>query len=368
MASAPVLDLEALLTPIAGDAPAGEDLRTSASSPTLYYSLKDLRVAARAAERDPATTSMPKEWQEIATLAPKILVENSKDLEVVCWYIEALVRIHGFAGLRDGFALAQGLVERFWDSFISLPADDDGLVTRLMPITGLNGSGGAGTLLMPINNAPITGQNGDDGPFSYFNYEKASELSQRDAEFRAKRVAQGDTTLEVFTAAVTASGGQFYVDLIGDIEGALATFNGLTAQLDARAGAESPPSSSIQELLDTILRSVRAFSSSLVAAVAPPPSAEPAAIDDAPSSTGASLPAARVGAAQSREDALRTLLQLAEYFRTSEPQSPISTMLEETVRRARMSFSDLLAELLEDKAVWRSALTKAGINPPAQEG
>jgi type VI secretion system protein ImpA len=310
---------------------------------------------------------MPKEWQDIAALAPKILVENSKDLEVVCWYIEALVRIHGFAGLRDGFSLAQGLIERFWDSFNSLPADEEGLVTRLMPLTGLNGSGGDGTLLMPINNAPITGRDGDLGPYSYFNYEKASELAQRDPEVRARRVAQGDTTLEGFTATVNASGGQFYVDLIGDIEGALTNFNALTASLEAKAGPDAPPSSAIQELLDTILRSVRAFSGALVAAVAPPPaSPEALASDDAPAV--ASAAPVRVGAVQSREEALRVLLQLAEYFRTSEPQSPISNMLEETVRRARMSFSDLLAELLQDRAVWRSALTNAGIKPPPQEG
>jgi type VI secretion system protein ImpA len=366
MATSPVLDIEALLVPIAEDAPAGEDLRSSAASPTIYYSLKDLRVAARAAERDPATTAMPREWHDIATLAPKILAETSKDLEVVCWYIEALVRIHGFAGLRDGFALAHGLIERFWDTFNSLPADEEGLVTRLMPFTGLNGSGGGGTLLMPINNAPITSEHGDLGPYSYFNYEKASELQQRDPEVRAKRAAQGEATLENFTAAVTASGGQFYIDLLGDIDGALANFNGLTALLETKAGADAPPSSAIQELLDTILRNVRGFAGALVAATAPPAAAqESSASDDAPAA--ASAAPVRVGAVQSREDALRQLLQLAEFFRTSEPQSPISSMLEETVRRARMSFSDLLAELLQDKAVWRLALTNAGIKPP-QEG
>jgi type VI secretion system protein ImpA len=368
MASSPVLDIEALLVPIADDAPAGEDLRTSVASPTLYYSLKDLRVAARAAERDPSTTSMPREWHDIATLAPKIMVENSKDLEVVCWYLEALVRIHGFAGLRDGFALAQGLVDRFWDTFNSLPADEEGLVTRLMPFTGLNGAGGGGTLLMPINNAPITRQAGDLGPYSYFNYEKASELAQRDPEVRAKRAAHGEVTLENFTAAVTASGGQFYVDLLGDIDGALTNFNALTASLEAKAGADSPPSSAIQELLETILRNVRGFSGALVASVAPPPApSEAVSSDEAPGPTAVSAAPVRAGAAQSREDALRQLLQLAEFFRTSEPQSPVSSMLEETVRRARMSFSDLLAELLQDKAVWRSALTNAGIKPP-QEG
>jgi type VI secretion system protein ImpA len=57
------------------------------------------------------------------------------------------------------------------------------------------------------------------------------------------------------------------------------------------------------------------------------------------------------------------MLQLAEYFRINEPQSPISTILEETVRRGRLSFADLLAELLPDVDQWRTVLTNAGIKP-----
>jgi len=65
-----------------------------------------------------------------------------------------------------------------------------------------------------------------------------------------------------------------------------------------------------------------------------------------------------------REEALRTLQQVAEYFRKNEPHSPISTSLDEIVRRAKMPFAELLAELLPDDTAWRSALTSAGIKPP----
>jgi len=63
---------------------------------------------------------------------------------------------------------------------------------------------------------------------------------------------------------------------------------------------------------------------------------------------------------------LRQLLQLADYFKSTEPQSPLSAILEEAVRRARLSFADLLAELLPDPAAWRGALTNVGIKPPPE--
>jgi type VI secretion system protein ImpA len=72
------------------------------------------------------------------------------------------------------------------------------------------------------------------------------------------------------------------------------------------------------------------------------------------------------GGIRSREDALRVLLHVAEYFRANEPHSPTAISLEETVRRARLSFSDLLMELLPDRTAWRSALTSAGIKPPPE--
>ena len=61
---------------------------------------------------------------------------------------------------------------------------------------------------------------------------------------------------------------------------------------------------------------------------------------------------------------LIVLLEVADYFSKYEPHSPISTSLQEIVRRGRLPFSQLLAELLPDTTAWRSALTSAGITPP----
>jgi type VI secretion system protein ImpA len=72
------------------------------------------------------------------------------------------------------------------------------------------------------------------------------------------------------------------------------------------------------------------------------------------------------GNVRGREEALRVLAQVAQYFRIHEPHSPISNSLEEIVRRARLPFAELLAELLPDQSAWRSALTSAGIRPPAE--
>src|ERR1700741_5176294 len=113
MATPDVIQLEALLAAIPGDKPTGSDLRADANPASDYFKLKDSRFAARAKEReidaDPslAAGELP-EGRTILDLAPRVLGTQSKDLEIAAWYVEALLRRHGFAGLRDGFRLVRG--------------------------------------------------------------------------------------------------------------------------------------------------------------------------------------------------------------------------------------------------------------------
>ena len=67
MPSTEVLDFGALIAPIAGDNPAGTDLRGDPSPRSPYYTVKDARSAARAAERQIAMEgeepASPPDWR-----------------------------------------------------------------------------------------------------------------------------------------------------------------------------------------------------------------------------------------------------------------------------------------------------------------
>jgi type VI secretion system protein ImpA len=365
MGTPATIDVEALLAPISDDAPTGVDLRQDASPSSVYFKLKDAARAARRAETaadqrddDSGQGAIASEWQVVMSTAPAAL-EQSKDLEIAAWYAEALLRYEGFAGLREGFALLTGLVERYWETFHSLPADDGALEDRLAPLAGLNGGEYDGTLIQPIRKVPITVANGEKGPLSYFHYQMAARA--------VSGGPRGAITIDEFTSAVSAGDGRYYATLLEDIEGALAQFETLTAAVDARAGRDSPPTSRIQGLLSEIRDTVGSVSKDLVAAAAPTPAPPGANGDAAAAPTLASqAPLQAAGPVRTREDALRTLLQIAEYFRTNEPQSPVPTILEETVRRARLSFADLLVDLLPNDPAVQTILTAAGIRPPMQ--
>src|SRR5262249_55640525 len=155
-------------------------------------------------------------------------------------------------------------------------------------------------------------------------------------EARARREAAGELTLERFTAAVNASGGPFYIQLLEDIAASLAELEKLSHALDERAGRAAPATSDINNVITNIQDSVRQFSGDLVAratAAAAAAARGDTAVSGDNSAAGNSNGHSMLnGTVKGREDALRVLLQVAEYFRIHEPHSPISNSLEEIVR------------------------------------
>ena len=191
MAAPDIIDLESLLQPIGEDAPTGPDIRDDPSTTSPYQTIKAERNQARAAERqsihDGDSSEASVHWRRITELAPQILREQSKDLEVASWYAEAMIRIHGFTGLRDAFRLMAGLVEHFWEGLHPMP-DEYGMETRVSCLSGLNGEGAEGVLIAPIRRVPIT-EGFSPGPYGLWQYHQARDAEKSpDEQERANRV------------------------------------------------------------------------------------------------------------------------------------------------------------------------------------
>src|SRR5262245_17625246 len=243
MPSASVLDFAKLLTPIAGDNPAGADLRADPTPGSPYYVIKDARNAARAAERQavvPGEETAPPDWRPVLQHATKALAEKSKDLEITAYLIEALVRLHGFSGLRDGFRLARELVERFWEGLYPRP-DEDGLTSRTAPLTGLNGEDAEGTLIQPIARVPLPDHT-SLGRLACTHYQDAVALAKiTDPKIKEKRLASGATSMDAFQKAVAETPGKFFAELVADLTQAQEEFVRLNAALDQRCNGQAPP-------------------------------------------------------------------------------------------------------------------------------
>lgn len=368
MPSPDVLDFAKLLAPIPGEKPAGTDLRANAGPTSLYYQVKDGRNNARAAERrmeGGLEDATPPDWKTVATAATKALGESTKDLELTAYLIESLGRTHGFAGLRDGFKLTRGLVEQFWDGIFPTP-DEEGMPSRVAPLTGLNGEDAEGTLIAPINRIPIT-DSGAHGKLTYANYLQAVATAKvLDPKAKEKRIAGGAMHMELVQKAVDDTPAAFYRTIHDDLTAAMTEFAALGAALDAKAGPAAPPTSAIRSTLENVLAAINDVAKAKLAVTMAKPAeekkegdgkADPAANGKKePEEPGEKLPVIR-----NREDALNAILLLGEYFRKIEPHSMVPFALEQAVRWGRMPLPELMLELIPDEGPRKALFRQVGI-------
>lgn len=358
-----VVDIETLVAPISEDLPQGSDIREDRSPTSDFYTIKDARNAARAAERsavfgddDSVDTIGP--WETVASVAGRVLSSTSKDLEVAAWYLESLIRLKGLSGLRDGLVIIERLVTDFWDGLYPLP-DEDGIETRVAPLTGLNGDGGEGTLLAPLRNLEITNY-GDKGAFSYWQYLQARDADRiDDDDKKAERLATLGYSLEDFKDTINDTDLTACQNFVSTLEECVASYKNISSELRTKCGGEAPPSTKISELLDEILRTTRfAYKERLDAAEAAAAEAEAVAEVEAEAVEGVTETAqgARVvhlvsgtqGPITNREEALKRLEEVAKYFRQYEPHTPIAPGLERLISWGRMTVAELMMELIPD--------------------
>jgi type VI secretion system protein ImpA len=369
MASPATIDFDYLLKPISAESPCGIELKNDPTAQTVYYGVKDARQAASAAERagrpnddDEAGKRIEKpDWELVVRLATHAIGEKSKDLWIAAWLLEGLVRLHGFAGLRDGFRLVRELCEQYFECIHPRP-DDDGVATTVAQLAGLNGEGAEGALLSPIAAIPIT-QGSSVDPLTGRDYADAEGIARTaDPDARAKRVAQGAPTLEMFEVAARETSPEFFAELREDVTAAIEEFDKLNVVLAEKCGTDAhgysmaPPSSKIASALEEALSRIRSLAGEPAEAAE---STQPGGIAaESAKNTGGGLV---VGNITGREDAFQALLRVAEYFRRSEPHSPVSYALEQAVRWGRMPLPELMQELVNDESVRRDLFRRTGI-------
>lgn len=373
MGTEATLELDALIQPFSDDKPAGEDVREDFSPTSIYYQIKDARAAARTAERqnlmsdDPAAIYQKvTEWDTVLELAPKILTEHGKDLEIAAWYIEALIRAYGFAGLRDGLRLVNALIDKFWDDLYPLP-DEDGIETRVSPLTGLNGDDGDGTLIGPIKQVLLT-DGYTDGGFAAWQYEQAYEIETIvDPDKKEARIAQGGITLKTIENSVLETGASFFISLIEDLDECIEEFSNMSSILDEKCGHDAPPTSNIRNALKRVKEIIGFLTKDVLLSG----NSEETQEDESPqvAQAGGAVAVSKPKTASienvsinSRDEAFRALLKVSDFFKRTEPHSPISYNLNQAVKWGRMSLPELLGELIPDERAREEYFKLAGIS------
>jgi type VI secretion system protein ImpA len=233
--------------------------------------------------------------------------------------------------------------------------------TRISSVSGLNGDGGNGTLAQPLNKTRLF-NNAAGAPVMLFQYQQSAELEGiADKARKEARIKAGVVPFADMQGMARAAGPGNFVAIRRAVLEAEKNWTAMGAILDRVAGNDSPATRQIGETLQAILRIVNQY--------APPEAAEQAAGAAIIEETGGEALAEAAGGGgkprkmATREDALAALTEVAEFFRRTEPQSPLAYTIDDAIRRGRMTWPELLNELVQDQGVRNNILNSLGIKP-----
>jgi type VI secretion system protein ImpA len=355
MASPVTLDFDTLLAAIPGDSPSGESLRFAAT----YDAIQEARRADDDLDQgDWVRATKAADWSGVIKTATEALATKTKDLQLAVWLVEALVKCHGFPGLRDGLRLLWELQERFWDTLYPEIEDGD-LEFRAGLLGWLNVKLPPSIRLIPVTQ----GMNAENyGWLRWKGSRDVDNIGRRDQAAMDALVAEGKITGEQFDKAVDATPLAYYQTLFEDLNGAWQEYEHLDRTVDDRFGRESPGLTGIKQAVADCLTLVTEIGKKKggfdptpepeLTPKAPEETAEVGVQEDAPPFLS---PPRRsvVGSVelQSRADALRQLAAVADYFRRTEPHSPVSYLIQRAVRWGEMPLEAWLQNVIHDESV-----------------
>ncbi|HUQ84037.1 MAG TPA: type VI secretion system protein TssA [Gemmatimonadaceae bacterium] len=320
-----------LLTPIAGDNPAGVDLRED--------KIWDVIKEARRADIVPEEGRAPKiaDWAAVVREASNALATRSKDLQLAVWLIEANFYRESFAGIAQAVQATAGLLTAFWDSLY--PALEDGDAGfRISLLEYFNRSDRplyAAIRLSPVTPSGITiyrfRESEDVG------FEKPDDDYDK-KQARKKKVDSGMMSGEEFGEAFKSTPKVWYKQRMADIESALAAIAALDKAGNEVFGRDAPGYTEFRKPIEEVQGIVRQLLNEKLKLEPDPVEAAPAEAPAAESlGTDVATPvAAGTGALSleptSRDDATGRVVVAARWLRKSEPTSPTSYMMLRALR------------------------------------
>ena len=368
MATEQVIDIDAILKPIAGSNPAGKDVREGKDFAVLKEARRQEEVLSQGDWKRDAKVA---DWPKAIQVATKILTEQSKDLQVAVWLVEALIKRHGFAGLRDGLKILRGLHANFWDGLY--PAMEDGdLEYRSGTLDALN-------KLLPfaVNNAPLV--RASDGTFYTFDRWKESQdvenlrrAAASDSEKRRQldeALQEGKLEGEKFDKAVAGTPLTHCSALLEQISECWEAYEQLDQVLDEKYGAAAPSLRAVKDAVGECRSLMNGIVKKKGGVGLDVKGTSEAGAEEA----GAAGATAAVGAIsggiepRDRSEALRRLAAVAEFFRKTEPHSPISYLVQRAARWGEMPLDEWLREVIKDDSVLGGVRETLGIKKESSE-
>ena len=348
------LELEGLLKVISDEAPCGIDCSFS----NEFYAIKKARIQDDPLLEQGDWVAEPKQadWAFVSSQSIELLTEKTKDIRLYGWLLEAWSNLYGFEGIAKGLELTQQSLTEFWMLLHPEIAEDD-LDQRLGLLQGL-----INQLPVLIKKTAIT-----NTAISYSLMDYDALLHQQN--LRRKHAEDYDdvptnTSLEQFEQELFNTSKSFQYKNYQAFLEILKQWNILREVLDGLMGVDAPSFAAIESQLESLHSNLKKIYKTeafgLQPAVTTADSAEEKSAADQQTSTQLTEHIAVAASAinqpfqphiqshvANREQAMQVLQEISDYFQLNEPHSPVSYMLQKTIKWSQMPLHEWLAQVIK---------------------
>lgn len=362
-------DIDTLIAPIDGSHHGvGEDL--------IFDPRMDAIVAARQ-EDDPllaqgnwVTELKIADWDFVRNQCAELLSHTSKDMKLALWYVDALSHTDHLAGIGHGLSLLQALNEEYWlTMYPPLDGEEDSMDIRAGLLSWF-----VKALTDDLKQLPLADTKTQKYNYNYY-------LTARDHDKQRQQNPDGETPnqliLSDYNHAIKNSSEVWQQALSTNLMTIIEQWQALTDQLNDLMGMDAPVFSPVTDLLAALSQHLRSLLPE--SAINAGETGEEGTADDVNSdneildngeqfakTTNAPLtnfnPSNR-DHQSNRQQALKLLGQIQDYFATNEPHSPVTFLLGRAIDWADMPLDQWLTHIIKNEDQLATLSDMIGIQP-----
>jgi type VI secretion system protein ImpA len=353
-----VVEVDKLTSELSGDAPAGIDVEYDPQ----YFELEKLAQGTpESVMGDEVKPAEEPNWAEVKS-ASLSLFEKTRDLRVAMILAVALLKEDGLPGFRDGIAIVAGLIDKLWEQFYPKldPEDNNDPTIRVNILRNLAGNSLGGDMyrFVPrLREAVLTNSKKRIGRFSF----RDIQVARGEVPPPAAKPGEAPPTppdMAIINAAFEDTATEDLIETQSAIEEARTSLQTMDKSLGDKIGAGVGPN--IMPVIE-VLGQIKGVMDEQLAkrGIGDAPAGDAAAGGgdlplDVPAEDGsapaapAARPAALAGEVTSRQDVIRVLDKICNYYEKYEPGSPVPIFMRRAKRLVTMSFVDLIKDLAPD--------------------
>lgn len=330
------IDIDSLLTELTPAQPCGPNLEYD----PVFVAL-ELEVLGKPEVQygETITAAVPPDWKAVRRMATE-LIARSRDLRLAVHLLRANLVLSGFAGLADGLRLIERLLAERWDSVHpELDADDDN--DPMLRINSLAILADMGTVIRDVKEATLLVLPAL-GPLNLRSFEIANgEI--------APPAGQEKITMDSIERALGDVAEDKVATALDMISRALASAVNIETELVRQVGSSQALN------LDALTKPLKRGRDFLAAHGGGAQQDDGAAVGDDQAGAGETASASTAagtgrgapisGAINDRNDVVRMLDKLIDYYRKHEPSSPIPLLLERAKRLVPKNFVEIMEDL-----------------------